>query len=77
MFVGKRCYLQTSSALFLNRSTGAAIGNLGQHTEVKNGLPVFDHRLTVFEQVNSTRIMSTYEVQDENRLSSHHYSPKH
>lgn len=34
--------------------TGTAIGNLGQHTGIQeNGQPVFDHRLTVFEQVSS------------------------
>ena len=38
---------------------GAAIGNLGQHTEVQdNGIPVFDHRLEVFEQVISVPQMS-------------------
>lgn len=32
---------------------GTAIGTLGQHTRIrKNGLPVFDHRLRVFEQVS-------------------------
>ena len=32
---------------------GTAIGNLGQHTGIrKNGMPVFDHRLRVFEQVS-------------------------
>lgn len=31
---------------------GTAIGSLGQHTEIqKDGMPVFDHRLRVFEQI--------------------------
>ena len=30
------------------------MGNLGQHTGTqKNGMPVFDHRLRVFEQASS------------------------
>ncbi|CAD6569874.1 MAG: hypothetical protein ASARMPRED_003298 [Alectoria sarmentosa] len=40
---------------------GTAIGNLGQHTGIKeDGTPVFDHRLRVFEQiVLATQLTST------------------
>lgn len=57
---------------------GTAIGSLGQHTEIqKDGMPVFDHRLRVFEQVISRRIILTYQVQGVNRFSLRRNSPKH
>lgn len=40
---------------------GTAIGNLGQHTPIReDGMPVFDHRLRVFEQITfATQLTST------------------
>lgn len=52
MFVGKDEWFFSLSACVLTFE-GTAIGNLGQHTGIEeDGMPVFDHRLRVFEQVN-------------------------
>ena len=71
-------------AHFLN-CAGTAVGNLGQHTEFRKDpeyglLPVFDHRLKVFEQVSqcsSSRVAAMLKKWTDAFRNATHIDPDH